>query len=74
MLPGYLDESGIQDGAPVCIVAGYFGGPRTLEEGNEAPDSILQSILQGLLTESDCPFFDDVGLNELLKGIQLPPD
>jgi hypothetical protein len=27
MLEGYLDESGIHDGAPVCVVAGYFGGP-----------------------------------------------
>jgi hypothetical protein len=25
MLEAYLDESGIHDGAPVCIVAGYFG-------------------------------------------------
>jgi hypothetical protein len=36
MLQGYLDESGIQDGAPVCIVAGYFGGPGQWKKlGNE---------------------------------------
>jgi hypothetical protein len=27
MLQAYFDESGIQDGARVCLVCGYFGGP-----------------------------------------------
>lgn len=27
MLDAYLDESGIHDGAAVCVIAGYFGGP-----------------------------------------------
>jgi hypothetical protein len=27
MIQGYLDESGIQEGAPVCVVGGFFGGP-----------------------------------------------
>jgi hypothetical protein len=26
MIKAYLDESGIHDGASVCVVAGYFGG------------------------------------------------
>jgi Protein of unknown function (DUF3800) len=26
MIDAYLDESGIHDGAPVCVIAGYFGG------------------------------------------------
>lgn len=26
MLDGYLDESGIHNGAPICVIAGYFGG------------------------------------------------
>lgn len=26
MIEAYLDESGIHDGAPVCVIAGYFGG------------------------------------------------
>jgi hypothetical protein len=26
MLHAYLDESGIHDGAAVCVIAGYFGG------------------------------------------------
>ena len=26
MIDAYLDESGIHDGAPICVVAGYFGG------------------------------------------------
>jgi len=25
MMEGYFDESGIHDGAKVCIVAGYYG-------------------------------------------------
>ena len=27
MIDAYLDESGIHDGADICVVAGYFGGP-----------------------------------------------
>lgn len=27
MLNAYLDESGIHDGAAICVIAGYFGGP-----------------------------------------------
>jgi hypothetical protein len=27
MIDAYLDESGIHDGAAICVVAGYFGGP-----------------------------------------------
>src|SRR5229473_1114245 len=27
MIQAYLDESGIHDGAGVCAIAGYFGGP-----------------------------------------------
>jgi hypothetical protein len=26
MIDAYLDESGIHDGAEICVVAGYFGG------------------------------------------------
>jgi hypothetical protein len=26
MITSYLDESGIHDGAPACVIAGYFGG------------------------------------------------
>jgi hypothetical protein len=26
MIDAYIDESGIHDGAPACVVAGYFGG------------------------------------------------
>ena len=27
MIDAYLDESGIHEGAKVCVIAGYFGGP-----------------------------------------------
>src|SRR5216684_7649509 len=26
MISAYLDESGVHDGAAVCVIAGYFGG------------------------------------------------
>src|SRR5260370_40229759 len=26
MIDAYLDESGIHDGAAICVIAGYFGG------------------------------------------------
>src|ERR1700683_5218102 len=26
MIEGYIDETGIHDGATVCVIAGYFGG------------------------------------------------
>lgn len=26
MITSYLDESGVHDGAPACVIAGYFGG------------------------------------------------
>jgi hypothetical protein len=47
MIDAYLDESGIHDGAPICVIAGYFGGSgqwrkfeqdwRDLLEGAEVP-------------------------------------
>lgn len=27
MIEAYLDETGIHEGAPFCVIAGYFGGP-----------------------------------------------
>lgn len=32
MIEAYLDESGIHDGAPVCIIAGYYGGKSQLKK------------------------------------------
>ncbi|MGD0793495.1 MAG: hypothetical protein ABR920_17135 [Terriglobales bacterium] len=26
MIDAYLDESGVHDGAAMCVIAGYFGG------------------------------------------------
>jgi hypothetical protein len=31
MIQAYLDESGIHDGAKICVIAGYFGGPAQLK-------------------------------------------
>jgi hypothetical protein len=41
MLQGYLDESGIQDGAPVCLVAGYFGGQGQWRKVGQSWERIL---------------------------------
>lgn len=38
MIDAYLDESGIHDGAAICVIAGFFGGSsgwKTLEKGWE---------------------------------------
>jgi hypothetical protein len=39
MIDAYLDESGIHEGAEVCVIAGYFGGKgqwREIRQGMEA--------------------------------------
>jgi hypothetical protein len=41
MLDAYLDESGIHDGAPVCVIAGFFGGIRHWKKLEEKWEPIL---------------------------------
>jgi hypothetical protein len=41
MLQGYLDESGIQDAAPICLIGGYFGGPGQWRKVGNAWQAIL---------------------------------
>lgn len=36
MISAYLDESGIHDGAKVCLIAGYFGGPGQMKRFDTA--------------------------------------
>jgi len=36
MIDAYLDESGIHDGAKVCVIAGYFGGPGQMKRFERA--------------------------------------
>lgn len=36
MLDAYLDESGIHNGAKVCVIAGYFGGPGQMKRFEKA--------------------------------------
>ena len=36
MIEAYLDESGIHDGAKVCVIAGYFGGPGQMKRFEKA--------------------------------------
>jgi hypothetical protein len=36
MIDAYLDESGIHDGAKVCVIAGYFGGPGQMKRFEKA--------------------------------------
>ena len=36
MIDAYLDESGIHNGAKVCVIAGYFGGPGKMKRFEKA--------------------------------------
>ena len=49
MIQGYLDESGIHDGAKICLVGGYFGGPGQWKKFGNA--------WKGILTEYNVPEF-----------------
>jgi hypothetical protein len=44
MLEAYLDESGIHDGAKVCMVAGYFGGRSQLRKLERKWKSVLEDF------------------------------
>jgi hypothetical protein len=41
MIDAYLDESGIHDGAAICVVAGYFGGKGQFRKLEKAWTRIL---------------------------------
>ena len=41
MLQGYLDESGIQEGAPLCLIGGFFGGPGQFKKFGKAWQTVL---------------------------------
>jgi len=41
MIDAYLDESGIHDGAKVCVIAGYFGGPGQVKRFEKAWEQTL---------------------------------
>jgi hypothetical protein len=41
MIQGYMDETGIQAGANVCLIAGYFGGPGQWKKFGEAWTKII---------------------------------
>jgi hypothetical protein len=41
MIDGYLDESGIHEGARICIVAGYFGGKGQMKKLETAWKKVL---------------------------------
>ena len=42
MMHAYLDESGIHDGAVICVVAGYFGGQAQLRKLEQAWLKVLK--------------------------------
>jgi hypothetical protein len=41
MIDAYLDESGIHEGASVCVIAGYFAGPGTWRKFEKAWRSVF---------------------------------
>jgi hypothetical protein len=44
MIDAYLDESGIHDGAEVCLIAGYFGGRGQWRKFEKLWQRVLQSF------------------------------
>ncbi len=42
MIQAYLDESGIHDGAAICVIAGYFGGPGWMRKLGENWTRVLR--------------------------------
>ena len=44
MIEAYLDESGIHDGAKVCMIAGYFGGRSQLGKLEQKWKSVLEDF------------------------------
>ena len=44
VIEGYLDESGIHDGARVCVVAGYWGGRGQWKKLNSAWSEVLDDF------------------------------
>lgn len=42
MIHAYLDESGIHDGAAMCVIAGYFGGKKQLRGLEKAWRAVLK--------------------------------
>jgi hypothetical protein len=58
MIDAYLDESGIHDGAAICVVAGYFGGRGQLGK--------LETAWKAVLSEYKFPM-EDFHAKNLLK-------
>jgi hypothetical protein len=52
MIDAYLDESGIHDGAEVCLIAGYFGGRVQWRKFSKAAGILLCSPFRVLGDES----------------------
>src|SRR5580693_6537086 len=50
MIEAYLDESGVHASAPICVIAGYFGGA-----GQWAK---LESQWRKILTVADIPLYE----------------
>src|SRR2546422_4977723 len=44
MIDAYLDQSGIHDGAAICVIAGYFGGRGRLGKLETAWKQVLKDF------------------------------
>lgn len=60
--------------ADLLCYLNYQFAQKKLINRNERPDDLMRSVLQGLLDEHDCPFFDDEGLKLALDGVTLPSE
>jgi hypothetical protein len=64
MIEAYLDESGIHDGAKLCVISGYFGGAGQMRK--------LEKAWKSVLAEFDFPL-RDFHAKDLLKRDSCRP-
>src|SRR5713226_7946562 len=64
MLEAYLDESGIHDGATVCIIAGYFGRRNAWRK--------LEASWRETLNEFGVPL-EDFHAKDMVKAVRQGP-
>ena len=64
MIDAYLDESGIHEGAKVCVIAGYFGGPGQMKR--------FEKAWKNTLAEYSFPMKDFHAKNLLKKPKHAP--
>jgi hypothetical protein len=60
MIEAYLDESGVHGTAPICVIAGYFGGARQWAE--------LEAAWRRILNDASVPLEEFHALDFVKTG------